>query len=108
MEHKSKGVSGGMANESICAEFPDTWEEFVEKWAYDIDIFNKEDRAETAHEKVMDVYRVKQMMWYYLRDYVNLGVAHPTDDYEINIVENPVRQGGAPFFKIDRRINNGI
>lgn len=65
MEHKSKGniMCGG---DSLCAEFPDTWEEFVEKWAYDIDIFNKEDKAETAHERVMDVYRVKQMMWYYL------------------------------------------
>lgn len=96
-----------MANESICAEFPDTWEEFVEKYSFENGAGPVEGSAE-AGNRVMDVYRVKQMMWYYLRNYVNLGVAHPTDDYEINIVENPVRQGGAPFFKIDRRINNGI
>jgi len=65
MEHKSKGnIMGG--GDSLCAEFPDTWEKFVERWAYDIDIFDKEDKMETAHERVMDVYRVKQMMWYYL------------------------------------------
>ena len=96
-----------MNNESLCAEFPDTWEKFIEKWAYDVDIFDKEDKAETAHEKVMDVYRVKQMMWYYLKDYLRLGMAHSSEEYVINVVENPVRQGGIPFFRIDRR-NNGI
>lgn len=95
-----------MANESICAEFPDTWEAFVEKWAYDIDIFDKGDKAETAHERVMDVYRVKQMMWYYLKDYLQLGAGYSSEDYVINIMENPMLQGGIPFFRIDRR-NNG-
>lgn len=97
-----------MANESLCAKFPDTWEEFIEKWAYDISIFDKEDKVETAHERVMDVYRVKQMMWYYLRDYLRLGAGHSSEDYVINVMENPVRQGGIPFFRIDKRINNGI
>ena len=91
-----------MANESICAEFPDTWEGFVEKWAYDVEV-QDEDNYDFQVKQVVDVYRVKQMMWYYLRNYVNLGVALPTDDYEINIVENPVRQGGRPYFRIDRR-----
>lgn len=96
-----------MANESLCAEFPDTWEEFVEKWAYDVEV-QDEDNYDFQVKQVVDVYRVKQMMWYYLRNYVHLGVVLPTDNYEINIVENPAQQGGAPFFKIDRRIYNGI
>lgn len=91
-----------MANESICAEFPDTWEEFVEKYSFESGAGPVEGSAE-AGNRLMDVYRVKQMMWYYLRNYVNLGVALPTDDYEINIVENPVRQGGRLYFRIDRR-----
>lgn len=94
-----------MINESICAEFPDTWEEFIEQNSFEIGAGSVEGSTE-AGNRVIDVYRVKQMMWYYLRNYVNLGVALPTDDYEINIVENPAQQGGIPFFRIDRR-NNG-
>lgn len=94
-----------MVNESICAEFPNTWEEFVEKWAYDIDIFNKEDEAETAHEKVVDVYRVKQMMWYYLRDYIKLGNAYSSEDYIIDIVPDETKNSiyGTPHFVVRRR-----
>lgn len=100
-------MSGGMVNESICVEFPDTWEEFVEQNSFEMGAGPVEGSVE-AGNRVMDVYRVKQMMWYYLRNYVNLGVAHPTDDYEINIVENPVRQGGRPYFRIDRRIEKWV
>ena len=102
MEYKDEGMSGGMANESICAEFPDTWEEFIEQNSFEMGAGPVEGSAE-AGNRVIDVYRVKQMMWYYLRNYVNLGVALPTDNYEINIVENPVQQGGRPYFRIDRR-----
>ena len=94
-----------MDKESLCAEFPDTWEEFVEKWAYDIDIFDKEDEAETAHERIMDVYRVKQMMWYYLRDYIKLGIAYSSDNYTINIVPDETKNlaQGTPHFVVRRR-----
>ena len=102
MEYENEGMSGGVANESICAEFPDTWEEFVEQNSFEMNAGPVKGSAE-AGNRVMDVYRVKQMMWYYLRDYLRLGVALPTDDYEINIVENHTRQGGNPYFRIDRR-----
>ena len=96
-----------MANESICAEFPDTWEEFIERNSFEMSAGPVEGSVE-AGNRVMDVYRVKQMMWYYLKDYLRLGVGHSSEDYVINVMENPVRQGGIPYFRIDRRINNGI
>lgn len=102
MEYKSKGVSGGMANESICAEFPDTWEEFIEQNSFEMGAGPVEGSAE-AGNRVMDVYRVKQMMWYYLKDYLRLGTDHPSENYTINIVENHLRQNGDPFFRIERR-----
>lgn len=99
-----------MANESICAEFPDTWEEFVEKWAYDINIFDKEDRAETAHERVIDIYRVKQMMWYYLRDYLKIGAEYSTNDFEVIVAADPTcdLRSGSPRFTIIRRGVKGL
>lgn len=102
MEYKDEGVSGGMANESICAEFPHTWEEFIEQNSFEMGAGPVEGSAEEGN-RVMDVYRVKQMMWYYLKDYLRLGVSYPSEGYKINIVENHSCQNGDPFFIIERR-----
>ena len=93
-----------MDKESLCAEFPDTWEEFIEKWAYNVEV-QDEDNYDFQVKPVIDVYRVKQMMWYYLRDYIKLGIAYSSDNYTINIVPDETKNlaQGIPHFVIRRQ-----
>lgn len=104
MEYKRKGVSGGMANESLCAEFPDTWEEFIEQNSFENGAGPVKEIAE-AGNRLIDVYRVKQMMWYYLRNYIKLGNAYSSEDYVIDIVPDETKNSiyGTPHFVVRRR-----
>ena len=103
MEYESKGVSGNMDKESLCAEFPDNWEEFVNIWKYNIEEWDQEGLLQT--KEVIDIYRVKQMMWYYLRDYIKLGNACSSEDYTINIVPDETRDfaHAVPYFVVVRK-----
>ena len=108
MEYKSERVRMG-GGDSLCAEFPPRWQEFIDYYSYNIQLFKDDNKAESVSKKVIDAYRVMQMMCYYVNNnYLKIGEKYPIDNYEINIVENLTQQGGAPFFKIDRRMNNGI
>ena len=93
-----------MDKESLCAEFPDTWEEFVNIWKYDIEEWDQEGLLQM--KEVMDVYRVKQMIWYYLKDYIKLGNAYSTEDYIIDIVPDETKNSlyGTPHFVVRRRL----
>lgn len=97
-----------MANESICAEFPNTWEEFVDNYAYGIEEWNQEGLLQM--KEVIDVYRAKQMMWYYLRDYLKIGTEYSTNDFEVIVAADPTcdLRTGSPRFRIVRRGVEGL
>lgn len=64
MEHKNKGVRMG-GGDSLCAEFPPHWQDFIKQYAQDVRFFDK-DLEQTIVVEMIPSYRVMQMMCYYL------------------------------------------
>ena len=84
---------------SLCAEFPQTWEEFIKKYAAT--------PFEDGQEWI-PAYRAMQMMCYYIeKDYVQLGREYSTKDYNIVFAEDPLYdlRNGSPRFMITKRLN---
>ena len=86
-----------MDKESLCANFPDKWEDFISQYISGADI---------KGEELVPLYRAKQMMWYYLRDYIKLGNAYSSEDYIIDIVPDETKNSlyGTPHFVVRRRL----
>lgn len=55
-------MSGG---NSLCAEFPDCWQDFIKQYSQDVRFFDK-DLEQTIEVEMIPSYRVMQMMCYYL------------------------------------------
>lgn len=81
-----------MVNESLCAEFPQTWQEFIEYYAED---------SPDGGDKRVPMYRVMQMMCYYVENnYLKIGENYSIDDYSIEVVQVDDKK---PCFTIKKR-----
>lgn len=86
-----------MANESICAEFPRRWEDFIDYYA---------ETPPEGGDKRVPVYRVMQMMCYYVENnYLKIGAEYSTNDFEVIFAADPTcdLRSGSPRFRIVRR-----
>lgn len=86
-----------MDKESLCEEFPRTWQEFIEYYAED---------PPNGGDKRVPVYRVMQMMCYYVdNNYLKIGDEYSSADFTIEVTSDATcaRINGSPHFKIVRR-----
>lgn len=68
-----------MNHESLCADFPRTWQEFIEYYAED---------SPNGGDKRVPMYRVMQMMCFYVENnYLKIGENYSIDDYSIEVVQ---------------------
>lgn len=81
-----------MVNESLCADFPRTWQEFIEYYAED---------SPNGGDKRVPMYRVMQMMCYYVENnYLKIGENYSIDDYSIEVVQVDDKK---PCFTVKKR-----